>query len=58
MIPTVVFLGDLTLAVLVCTGTVLYLAKHLRLLLIELCGSGSAPTSGWFFQTFRWLWFR
>ena len=39
MNPTVVFLGDLTLAILVCAGTVLYLARHLRLLLIELCGT-------------------
>ena len=39
MNPTVVFLGDLTLAIVVCAGTVLYLARHLRLLLIELCGT-------------------
>jgi len=39
MSPTVVFLSDLTLAVLVCTGVVFYVAKHLRLLLIELRGT-------------------
>jgi hypothetical protein len=37
MSPTSVFLGDLMVAVLLCTGIVLYVAKHLRSLLIELC---------------------
>ena len=39
MSATEVFMTDLTLTVLGCTGTVLYLAKHLRSLLIELCGT-------------------
>jgi len=33
------FFGDLTLAIVVCAGTALYLSRNLRLLLIELCGS-------------------
>jgi hypothetical protein len=39
MSPTAVFVSDLTLTVLVCAGIVLYVAKHLRSLLIELCGT-------------------
>jgi hypothetical protein len=34
-----VFLVDLALTVLICTAIVLYLARHLRSLLIELCGT-------------------
>ena len=36
---TEIFLSDVALTVFACTGLVLYLAKHLRLLLIELCGT-------------------
>jgi hypothetical protein len=39
MSPMAVFASDLTLTVLVCAGIVLYVAKHLRSLLIELCGT-------------------
>ena len=40
MSPSLVFVGDLALTILVCVGIVLYVAKHLRSLLIELCGTG------------------
>jgi len=36
---TVVFLADVALVVLACVGIVAYLSKHLRTLLIELCGT-------------------
>jgi hypothetical protein len=39
MSPVVVLVSDLTLTVLVCAGIVLYVAKHLRSLLVELCGT-------------------
>jgi high-affinity Fe2+/Pb2+ permease len=39
MSPTWIFLLDVTLTVFVCVGIVLYVAKHLRSLLIELCGT-------------------
>ena len=39
MIPVVAFISDLIVAVLVCTGIVVYVTKHLRSLLIQLCGT-------------------
>jgi len=39
MSPTSVFVGDLTLTVLVCMAIAAYTTKHLRSLLIELCGT-------------------
>jgi hypothetical protein len=35
----VAFLADLAFVVLACVGIVAYLSKHLRVLLIELCGT-------------------
>lgn len=39
MNPTTAFLADVALVVLACVGIVAYLSKHLRTLLIELCGT-------------------
>jgi len=39
MSPVAAFLGDVTLTVLTCTGIVKYIQRHLRALLIELCGT-------------------
>jgi tetrahydromethanopterin S-methyltransferase subunit B len=39
MSPTTAFLADLALVALACTGMVAYVSKHLRILLIELCGT-------------------
>lgn len=36
---TTTFLADVALVVLACVGIVAYLSKHLRTLLIELCGT-------------------
>ena len=39
MSATSIFLLDITLTLAVCVGLVSYVAKHLRSLLIELCGT-------------------
>lgn len=39
MSPTAAFLADLALLALACTGMVAYVSKHLRVLLVELCGT-------------------
>lgn len=39
MSPTMAFLTDVALVVLACMGIVAYVSKHLRTLLIELCGT-------------------
>jgi hypothetical protein len=39
MSPTAAFLADTAIVVLGCTGIMTYVSKHLRLLLIELCGT-------------------
>lgn len=36
---TSIFLSDLAITIAACTGIVLYVAKHLQSLLIELCGT-------------------
>jgi hypothetical protein len=46
---TSIFLVDLTLTVVVCAGLVAYISKHLRLLLIELCGTAERAN---FWQAF------
>jgi hypothetical protein len=40
MSPTIAFLSDVGLAAITSVGIVVYLKKYLRLLLIELCGTG------------------
>jgi uncharacterized membrane protein YhaH (DUF805 family) len=39
MTPTIAFLSDVAFAAITSLGIVVYVKKHLRLLLIELCGS-------------------
>ncbi len=39
MTPTVAFLSDIALTTLLFVGIVAYIKKHLRTLLLELCGT-------------------
>lgn len=39
MSPTTAFLADIAIVVLACIAIEAYISKHLRLLLIELCGT-------------------
>lgn len=39
MSPTVAFLTDIVIVALSCVGIASYVSKHLRLLLVELCGT-------------------